>query len=164
MSLRAATWNDSPTKNALPKSMNFIVENPTQSPLFDLDDLFYWAGQNQTRMEATAPWCTWREMLCDKVLSIETYHIKSYHHFSFFVNFMFSKIVTYFAHLAILMIEINPQGVLHVFYRWAKRHHSNHFVFKVLCVGKIGVVIKSDSSRSKSSHRQEIIKTTCRRY
>ena len=49
-------------------------------------------------------------------------------------------------------------------YRWEKRHHSNHFVFKVLCVGKVGAVIKFDGSRSKSSHRQEIINITCRRY
>ena len=164
MPLRAATWNDSPTKNALSKSMNFIVEHPTQSPLFDLDDLFYWAGQNQTRMEATAPWCTWREMLCGQVLSIETHHIKSYHHFSFFVNFVVPKIVPCFAHLVILMLGIKPWGVLHVSYRWAKWHHSNHFVFKVLCEAEVGVMIKSDCSRSKSSHRQDIIKTSCRRY
>ena len=144
--------------------MNFIVEHPAQSPLFDLGDLFYWAGQNQTRMEATAPWCTWQGMLCGKVLSIETHHIKSYHHFLFLVNFVVPKIVPYFAHLVILMIEINPWGVLHVFYRWAKRRHSNHFVFKVLCVDKVGVMIKFYSSRSKSSHRQEIINITCRRY
>ena len=163
MPLRAATWNDSPTKNALSKSMNFIVEHPTQSPLFDLGDLFYWAGQNQTRMEATAPWCTWWGIHCSRVLSIETHSIKSYHHFSFFVNFVIPKIVPCFAHLAILMMGIKPWGVLHVFYRWAKRHHSNHFVFKVLCVDKVGIVIKFDGSRSKSSHRQDNIKTSCRR-
>ena len=162
MPLRAATWNGSPTKDALSKSMNFIVEQPTQSPLFDLGDLFYWAGQNQTWMEATAPWRTLWGMHCSKVLLIETHHIKSYRHFSFFVNFVIPKIVPCFAHLVILMMRIKPWGVLHVFYRCAKRNHSNHFVFKVLCVGKVGVMTKSDGSRSKSSHRQDIIKTSCR--
>ena len=51
-----------------------------------------------------------------------------------------------------------------MFYRWAKRRHSNHFVFKVLCEAEVGIVIKSDGSRSKSSHQQEIINVTCRRY
>ena len=84
--------------------------------------------------------------------------------FNFFVNSVTPKIVPHSAHLVILMLEIKAQGALYVFYQWIKRHHSNHFVFKVLCVDKVGVMIKSDGSRSKSSHRQEIINITCRRY
>ena len=51
--------------------------------------------------------------------------------FNFFV-FVFSKIVSHSAHIAIFMLEIKAQGAWHVFYQWLKRNHSNHHVFKVL--------------------------------
>ena len=51
-----------------------------------------------------------------------------------------------------LVLRIKAQDTLHVFYWWVEQHHPNHFVLKILCAAEVGVMIKLDGSRSKSSH------------
>ena len=75
-------------------------------------------------------------LLCDVFLSeasqTKEHPQKSYHFQFFLVYFVFTKIVSHSAHPMILMLEIKAQDAWHVCYQWIKRHHSNHFVFKVL--------------------------------